>query len=157
MYGQVGRVTHNLCIIHMMLYQAFCLSHTFLLCQTAIFSILTSRCNSYRISEIERLHEERVNVARRSFKQQLQDALIRMSEKYKKYYEDKLAGKLKPTASTLERKSKVTALETEVERCQSIIEMLEVGIKMIMAHHIFRGGYHSFQHMGHYVLYASPL
>lgn len=86
----------------------------------------------FRIGEIERLHEERVSVARRSFKQQLQDALIKMSEKYKKYYEDKLAGKLKPTASMLDRKSKVTALETEVERCQSIIEMLEVSTKVLI-------------------------
>ena len=47
-----------------------------------------------RLKDVEVIHRERVEVVRRSFKQQLQDALVLMATKYKKHYEAKLSGEL---------------------------------------------------------------
>ncbi|XP_039269090.2 uncharacterized protein LOC120344073 [Styela clava] len=79
-----------------------------------------------KIVEMERIHEERVSVVRRSFKQQLQDALVKMSIKYKKYYDEKLGVKLVPTTPSGTGRNKVLALEAELQRNQSIIQMMEV-------------------------------
>ena len=52
---------------------------------------LYTRLNS-RLKDVHMIHSERIEVIRRSFRQQLQDALVVMATKYKKFYEAKLAG-----------------------------------------------------------------
>ena len=85
---------------------------------------LYSKLND-RIREMQSIHEERVLVVRRSFKQQLQDALIKMAAHYKKYYEDRLAGKLSSSSST-KNKARIASLEQELLASQSLIQMLQV-------------------------------
>ncbi|XP_026694071.2 uncharacterized protein LOC100177916 [Ciona intestinalis] len=76
------------------------------------------------------LHEEMS--MRRSFKQQLQDALVKMASHYKKYYEAKLAGKLVSDDSS-GKKGKIATLEAELSRHQSVIQMMEVQMEQLRA------------------------
>ena len=84
---------------------------------------LYSKLND-RLMELKSVHEERVQVVRRSFKQQLQDALVKMASHYKKYYEDKLAGKLS-SSSNKKSKAKIASLEMELRTSQSLVQMLQ--------------------------------
>lgn len=85
-----------------------------------------------RLKDVELIHRERVEVVRRSFKQQLQDALILMATKYKKHYEAKLSGKLQPEKPS-GAKMKAAALQQELSRAQSVIQMMEVQIEQLKA------------------------
>lgn len=42
-----------------------------------------------RMQNLQKLHEKRIDVVRRSYKQQLQDALVKIAAQYKTYYETK--------------------------------------------------------------------
>nr|CAB3228483.1 trichohyalin-like [Phallusia mammillata] len=92
---------------------------------------LYSKVND-RLRDLQDIHEERVAVVRRSFKQQLQDALVKMASQYKKYYEAKLAGKLTATDSS-STKRKIANLEAQLDQNQSVIQMLEVQIEKLKA------------------------
>lgn len=85
-----------------------------------------------RLRDLQGIHEERVAVVRRSFKQQLQDALVKMAAQYKKYYEAKLAGKIAATDSS-PSKRKIANLEAQLSQNQSVIEMMEVQIEQLKA------------------------
>ncbi|CAK8690565.1 unnamed protein product [Clavelina lepadiformis] len=83
-----------------------------------------------KLKDLQNIHEERVAVVRRSFKQQLQDALVKMAAQYKKYYEDKLAGKLVQNDSS-GLKKKISALQAELSQNQSIIQMMEIQMEKL--------------------------
>ena len=87
---------------------------------------LYSKLND-RLRELQHLHEEMVQVVRRSFKQQLQDALVKMATHYKKYYEDRLSGKLDSNSQT-KAKSRIASLEMELRMSQSLVQMLQAQI-----------------------------
>ena len=83
------------------------------------------RCNE-KVSELEAIHEEKVSIIRRSFKQQLTDALISQSahgmlnQPKPKEEKKKQAGKDK----LLEMKLQVETLEKEIKALKEDIEML---------------------------------
>lgn len=84
-----------------------------------------------RLIELEKIHEEKVEVVRRSFKQQLQDALIRMARQYKKYYEARLEGNVQPLTTGNLSRNKIINLQAELHKNQSIIDMLEIQIEQL--------------------------
>uniref|UniRef100_F6UXQ4 DUF4709 domain-containing protein n=1 Tax=Ciona intestinalis TaxID=7719 RepID=F6UXQ4_CIOIN len=96
--------------------------------QNKAFELYTKLNDRFR--DVHELHEERVAVVRRSFKQQLQDALVKMASHYKKYYEAKLAGKLVSDDSS-GKKGKIATLEAELSRHQSVIQMMEVQMEQL--------------------------
>jgi len=85
-----------------------------------------------RLRDLQKVHEERVTVIRRSFKQQLQDALVKMAAHYKKFYETKLGTRIS-TKDTPATKKRLKNMEAELERKNSVIHMLEVQIEKLRA------------------------
>lgn len=77
-----------------------------------------------RLVDLQAIHEERVEVVRRSFKQQLQDALVRMVSFYKTYYEAKLEGKLS-SSSNVKSKALIQSLQKELKQAQTLLEVFQ--------------------------------
>ena len=77
-----------------------------------------------RLKDLQEIHEERVEVVRRSFKQQLQDALVRMVAYYKTYYDAKLAGKLS-SSSNVKEKAIIQNLQQELRQSQTLVQVFQ--------------------------------
>ncbi|CAH1788787.1 unnamed protein product [Owenia fusiformis] len=87
-----------------------------------------------RLEELERQHEDRVDVVRRAFKQQLSDALARMAVVYTQNFDTKLKAERKTKGKNDgKHDEKIKEMQATIQRNESIIQMMKMQIQQYQA------------------------
>ncbi|XP_041366262.1 cingulin-like isoform X2 [Gigantopelta aegis] len=82
-----------------------------------------------RVSELEKLHQERVSTLRHAFRQQLSDAISRLSFMFEQTIEIRLAAERKKYEGVSNLKGeKYRELQTTIKRQEDFIQMLQIQI-----------------------------
>ncbi|KAL4222964.1 hypothetical protein ACF0H5_019005 [Mactra antiquata] len=85
-----------------------------------------------RVSDLEKMHEERVGTVRRAFRQQLSDAIARVAVLYNKNLQRKVRQeKNKNEGEAGELEKKYRELQATIQRNESIIHMLKMQIQQL--------------------------
>ncbi|KAL5007260.1 hypothetical protein ScPMuIL_016066 [Solemya velum] len=80
-----------------------------------------------RVSELEKMHEERAGTIRRAFRQQLSDAIARVGMMYNRSLEDKLAGVRRKQANDQDRQDEqYKDMQATIQRNETVIHMLKL-------------------------------
>ncbi|XP_033761819.1 uncharacterized protein C10orf67, mitochondrial-like isoform X2 [Pecten maximus] len=85
-----------------------------------------------KVTQLERMHEDRVDTVRRAFKQQLADAIARISVLYSKNMENKIQREKSKRASDKDKLGEqYKEMQATIQRSEQVISML----KMQLAHY----------------------
>ncbi|XP_067649451.1 uncharacterized protein C10orf67, mitochondrial-like isoform X2 [Haliotis asinina] len=80
-----------------------------------------------RVSELEKLHEDRVNTVRKAYRQQLSDAIARVSVLYNKNLERKIKSERnKHNLGTGQLEEKYREMQQTIQRNEAVIHMLKL-------------------------------
>nr|XP_006825568.1 PREDICTED: calponin homology domain-containing protein DDB_G0272472-like [Saccoglossus kowalevskii] len=83
-----------------------------------------------RIDDVERMHDERVGVVRRSFRQQLADALVKVNNDWKRHYGLKMKEEQKKEKSKKnEAAEEIKDLQMQIQQQDSVIHMLKMQLQ----------------------------
>ncbi|XP_070566586.1 uncharacterized protein C10orf67, mitochondrial-like isoform X2 [Ptychodera flava] len=83
-----------------------------------------------RIDEIEKMHDDRVGVVRRSFKQQLADALVKLNNDWKKHYGMKMNEEKKKDAGKKDIiAEEIKELQAQIQQQDSVIHLLKMQLQ----------------------------
>ncbi|XP_052801106.1 uncharacterized protein C10orf67, mitochondrial-like [Mya arenaria] len=85
-----------------------------------------------RVSDLEKMHEERVGTVRRAFRQQLSDAIARVAVLYNKNLQRKVRQEKSQNESDADlREERYKELQATIQRNESIIQMLKSQIEQL--------------------------
>ncbi|XP_077978479.1 uncharacterized protein LOC144433942 isoform X1 [Glandiceps talaboti] len=83
-----------------------------------------------RIDEVEKMHDERVGVVRRSFRQQLADALVKVNNDWKKHYGLKMNEEKKKDKGKKDQfAEEIKDLQSQIQQQDSVIHMLKMQLQ----------------------------
>ncbi|KAI8515970.1 PREDICTED: uncharacterized protein C10orf67, mitochondrial-like [Branchiostoma belcheri] len=83
-----------------------------------------------KLEDLEKIHLDKMQVVRKSFRQQLADAMVKIANQYKNYYSSKLnLEHAKQSKGKSAMTEKYKELQAQIQRNESIIQMLQMQLK----------------------------
>eukprot|EP00058_Branchiostoma_floridae_P001401 XP_002586889.1 hypothetical protein BRAFLDRAFT_129914 [Branchiostoma floridae] len=83
-----------------------------------------------KLEDLEKIHLDKMQVVRKSFRQQLADAMVKIANQYKNYYSSKLnLEHAKQSKGKNAMTEKYKELQAQIQRNESIIQMLQMQLK----------------------------
>ncbi|KAJ8024918.1 hypothetical protein HOLleu_34972 [Holothuria leucospilota] len=90
---------------------------------------LYTRIND-RVDQLENAHQERVGVVRRSYRTQLTDAIVRISNEWKKHANAKMSTELKRNANRSEKETEEQKqIQQQLSQQENVIQMLKMQLE----------------------------